>query len=40
VIEQCRQILALNPSNLDASSMRGDALFAEERWNEAAAAYR
>jgi tetratricopeptide (TPR) repeat protein len=40
VIEQSRQILALNPSNADASGMRGDALFAQGQWNEAAAAYR
>jgi tetratricopeptide (TPR) repeat protein len=40
VIEQSRQILALNPSNADASGMRGDALFAQQKWNEAAAAYR
>jgi tetratricopeptide (TPR) repeat protein len=40
VVEQCRLILAMNPSNADAHGLLADALFAEERFNEAAAAYR
>jgi len=40
MLEQSRQILALNPSHADALGMRGDALFAQGKWSEAAAAYR
>jgi tetratricopeptide (TPR) repeat protein len=40
MLEQSRQILALNPSNADALGMRGDALFAQGKWTEAAVAYR